>query len=151
MKKNFFLLTKSGTLGPPSFHFYSLDYKACSSKGNTSADAVELHIQFKHASEETIEILGSCNGLIFLKFGKLNARHGITLLMWNPSIGDCKLIPNRNPLFGYHDLLEFDNDSYLDDYKIVRTVRRLDHRKESGVDMYTIKNQFLENYRKFSY
>lgn len=127
-EKKLFLLTKSGTLGPPSFHF--LDFEAGSSKRNTNADAVELHIQFKHASDETEEILGSCNGLmIFLKFGKLNARSGINLLMWNPSTGDCKLIPNPTPLFGYHDLLEFGYDSYLDDYKIVRIVKRLDHQK----------------------
>ncbi|KAM7465835.1 hypothetical protein LguiB_013397 [Lonicera macranthoides] len=139
-----------GRLGPPSFHF--LDYEAGSSKRNTNADAVDLHIQFKHASEETEEILGSCNGLMmFLKFGKLNARHGFNLLMWNPSTGDCKLIPNPTPLFGYHDLLEFGYDSYLDDYKIVHIVKRLDHQKESGVDIYTIENQFLENYRTCPY
>ncbi|KAM7467041.1 hypothetical protein LguiB_014603 [Lonicera macranthoides] len=143
--------------GSPSFQFQTVDYEAAASSSKCNgADAVELHLQLERAPSKVPKILGSCNGLVFLKFSERFDHKRIDLLLWNPSIGDSKLIPYRSPTHDDYNLLGFGYDSSLDDFKIVRIIinafvmnhdsfsRFNNRQKESQVDVYTLKTNSWE-------
>lgn len=100
--------------------------------------------------------MDSCNGLVFLKFRTRFDHKRIGLLLWNPSIGDSKLIPYPSPTFDHNNILGFGYDSSLDDFKIVRIIinalvmndgsfsRFNNRQKEFQVDVYTLKTNSWE-------
>ncbi|KAM7462981.1 hypothetical protein LguiA_031102 [Lonicera macranthoides] len=83
-------------------------------------------------------ILGSCNGLLCLALNQ----ELLDIILWNPSIGDYKMLPTANPPIDNRQMVGFGYDSSVDDYKIVRIITY--ESKFLRVDMYTLKTNLWE-------
>ncbi|XP_026377737.1 F-box/kelch-repeat protein At3g23880-like [Papaver somniferum] len=98
---------------------------------------------------ERIQILGSCNGLICLRISSVGR---YMFYVWNPSTGEYKEIPGRQPL-GFRVLSSFDwhpfsygfgYDCARDDYKFVRI-------GGNEIQVYTLGSDAWNNTRSTPY
>ncbi|KAM7463028.1 hypothetical protein LguiA_031149 [Lonicera macranthoides] len=123
-------------------HFYSVDYGA-------SHRTVKLNLNFPAEARST-EILGSSNGLLCVGVGyrkrRSSSRKDDDLLIWNPSTGDSKLIPETDLHLPYSGsfLVGFAYDTSINDGKIVRVTNfnfKIPGQPiTSQVDIYSIKS-----------
>jgi F-box interacting protein len=89
------------------------------------------------ASSRLPQLLGSYNGLAGISIHHTRFPLANTLLLWNPSTGESKLIPDPRPYIRSDDTLGFAYDSTVDDYKFVR-IRYTD--ELCRMDMYSLRN-----------
>ncbi|KAM7485151.1 hypothetical protein LguiA_001160 [Lonicera macranthoides] len=99
-----------------------------------------------------VAILGSCNGLLLIGFYGKNFNYD-ALLLWNPSLRDYNILPQRSSIsWGHIRLLGFGYDSSLEDYKVVALVVNSIHALpmrdvQQKVEIYTLRTNSWKTIR----
>ncbi|XP_050369047.1 F-box protein CPR1-like [Argentina anserina] len=95
--------------------FESIDLETPSFGDNSSV--TKLNFPFEPVAGGAVELLGSCNGIVFLVFNDQ------IYYMWNPSTGFFRELPDTGVSFGsYNDRIIFSGVGYLpatDDYRVI--------------------------------
>ncbi|KAM7466457.1 hypothetical protein LguiB_014019 [Lonicera macranthoides] len=120
--------------------FCSIDYFE-----ETQVKAVPRNFPLKVSSCSCF-LLGSCNGLLWIGVDKRVDGVDCDMVLWNPSTGDYKILPNPCPSI---EANYFEGDQLLGlgycngNYKIVRVIRDGEYGR---VDIYTLKtNSWKKN------
>ncbi|KAM7470685.1 hypothetical protein LguiA_008868 [Lonicera macranthoides] len=119
--------------------YYLVDYEPSRDNCDT------LRRDFPLESRHPPRVLGSCNGLLCVGIDHVKDEglhpNNHKIVLWNPSIGDYKILPDTNPLIntsGFlnrYQLIGFGYDSSIRDYKIVRVL----FGSRYQVDVYSLK------------
>ncbi|PIN12080.1 hypothetical protein CDL12_15317 [Handroanthus impetiginosus] len=112
------------------FHTFSLNPKI---DEYSSVDTLLFDYPLSVDRDKPIRIVGSCNGLVCVVVGLGD------VVLWNPSTGKMKKLPNSGRLGGTH--YGFGYDESNDDYKVVQTcwINHDPDAYETPVEVYSLR------------
>ncbi|XP_026432716.1 F-box/kelch-repeat protein At3g06240-like [Papaver somniferum] len=121
---------------------YSISYDSLS---NESDDINFVKMDFPYKSLKRIELLGSCNGVVYLW------SHGMQLhFLWNPATKEWKKLPKLGTKYNYLPRCchGFGYDYVADDYKLVEIVR---NEETTSVQVYSLKSNSWKSLQTIQY
>lgn len=84
-----------------------------------------LDFPFRKPYSDNAHVIGSCHGLVCIAFDNYG---GQDIVIWNPSTGDYRKLPNLDISSGdTRYQCGFGYDSSTNDYKVLFAKRRIDH------------------------
>lgn len=97
---------------------YLVDYEPNRDGGNCDTLRRDFPLENRHPPR----VFGSCNGLLCLGIGHIKDEglhpNNHKIVLWNPLIGDYKILPDANPLIDISDVF---NDYQLSDLVMTRS------------------------------